>query len=225
MKLNQDQNRCCTALCLTELNSPVDVSYRKGIIGKTKFGIPLECLWGGWVYDFDTGYDDVGIDTEESFHEALALLRHNFVEYLKELSTREPGSYPRNFWGTSPVDNMSTVFCFTGTGPASDHQENVERYLESFGFIGTEQRSSKKYKGESLVRLWSVSAEDFCKKSDEVMKRIEEKYGINPKKVKPDGETDAPPEKAKKGKRAKRSSPIIIDDFTSAMEEMARRQG
>lgn len=213
MKLNQDQNRCCTALCLTELNSSVDVSYRKGSVGSTKFVIPHECLWGRWVYDdYDYNYDDYGSNTEESFHEALALLRHNFMEYLTKLWGQEPGSYPRNFWGVSSVDNMSTVFCFTGTGPASDQQDDVEEYLESFGFTGSEQRSSKKYKGESLVRLWSISAEDFCKKCDEVMKRIEEKYGI--KEVKPDGETDAPPEKAKKGKRAKRSSPIITDGLT-----------
>lgn len=223
MKLNQDQNRCCTALCLTFLNEPVDVSYRKGSVGSTKFVIPHECLWGRWVYDDD--YDDPGSYSEESFHEALALLRHNFMEYLKKLSGQEPGSYPRNFWGLFPVDNMSTVFCFTGTGPASDQQDDVEEYLGSFGFTGTEQRSSKKYRGESLVRLWSISAEDFCKKCDEVMKRIEEKYGIKEVKSEPDGKADAPPEKAKKGKRVKRSSPIIIDDFTSAMEEMARRQG
>lgn len=211
MKLNQDQNRCCTALCLTELNSPVDVSYRKGSVNKTKFEIPHECLWGKWVYDDVCDYDDVGLDTEESFHEALALLRHNFMEYSNKLWNPEAEQYPRNFWGSSAVDNMSTVFCFTGTGPASDQQESVEEYLESFGFTGSEQRSSKKYKGESLVRLWSISAEDFCKKCDEVMKRIEEKYGIKEVKSKPDGETDTPPEKAKKGKRAKRSSPIITD--------------
>ena len=58
MKLNQDQNRCCTALCLTELNSPVDVSYRKGSIGKTKFIIPHEDLWGRWIYDEEDDYDD-----------------------------------------------------------------------------------------------------------------------------------------------------------------------
>lgn len=214
MKLNQDQNRCCTALCLTDLNLPVNVSYRKGSVNKTKFEIPHEDLWGEWVYDCDSDYDNPGSLSEESFHEALALLRHNFMEYLKELSGREPGSYPRNFWGASAVDNMSTVFCFTGTGPASDQQEDIETYLEYFGFTGSEQRSSKKYKGESLVRLWSISAEDFCEKCDEVMKRIEEKYGINPEKVKPDGEADAPPQKAKKSKRAKRSSPIITDGLT-----------
>lgn len=219
MKLNQDQNRCCTALCLSDLNYPVDVSYRKGSVGLTKFEIPHECLWGNWVSDCDYDYDDVGLDTEESFHEALALLRHNFMEYLKELSGRGSGAYPRNFWGSAPVDEMSTVFCFTGTGPASDQQENVEKYLESFGFTGSEQRSSKKYKGQSLVRLWSISAEDFCKKCDEVMKRIEEKYGI--KETKSDGEADTPPEKAKKSKRAKRSSSVIADSLTPTMEEMA----
>lgn len=214
MKLNQDQNMCCTALCLTDLNSPVDVSYRKGSIGSTKFVIPHECLWGRWVYDDDSGYDGYGDDTEESFHEALALLRHNFMEYSNKLWAPGSVSYPRNFWGSSPVDNMSTVFCFTGPGPSSDQQENVEEYLESFGFTGSEQRSSKKYKGESLVRLWSISAEDFCKKCDEVMKRIEEKYGIKEVKSEPDGKVDASPEKAKKGKRAKRSSPIITDGLT-----------
>lgn len=214
MRLNQDQNRCCTALCLTNLNTCIDLSYRKGSAGSTKFEIPHEYLWGEWIYDEENDYDDYGSDSEESFHEALALLRHNFVEYSEKLWDQEPGSYPRNFWGSSSVDNMSTVFCFTGTGPASDHQEAVEKYLKSFGFTGSRKRSSKKYKGESLVRLWSISAKDFCKKSDEVMKRIEEKYGINPEKVKPDGETDAPPEKAKKGKRVKRSSPIITDGLT-----------
>lgn len=211
MRLNQDQNMCCTALCLTSLNRPVDVSYRKGSVGETKFEIPPECLWGDWVLDYDAGYDDIGLDTEKSFHEALALLRHNFVEYSKELRGQPAGSYPHNFWGPSPVDDMSTVFCFTGTGPASDHQELVEEYLESFGFTGSEERSSKKYKGESLVRLWSISAEDFCEKCDEVMKRIEEKYGI--KEVKPDGEADAPPEEAKKSKRAKKSSSVIADNL------------
>lgn len=220
MILNQDQNRCCTALCLTELNSPVDVSYRKGSIGLTKFEIPHEDLWGRWIYDGDD-YDDVGSGTEESFHEALALLRHNFVEYSNKLWSPGSEQYPRNFWGASPVDNMSTVFCFTGTGPSSDGQERVEKYLKSFGFTGSKKRSSKKYKGESLVRLWSISAEDFCEKSDEVMKRIEEKYGIKEVKSKPDGETDAPPEKAKRGKGAKKSSPIIIDSLTSIVEEMA----
>src|SRR5690606_24186455 len=138
-----------------------------------------------------------------------ALLRHNFMEYSKELYGQPSSNYPRNFWGSSPVDNMSTVFCFTSTGPASDQQDVAEKYLESFGFTGTEQRSSKKYKGESLVRLWSISAEDFCKKCDEVMKRIEEKYGVKDVEPKPDGEADAPPEKTKKSKRAKRGSPII----------------
>lgn len=213
MKLNQDQNRCCTALCLTDLNYPVDVSYRKGSVNKTKFEIPHEFLWGSWVSDWDYDYDDPGSDTEESFHEALALLRHNFMEYLKKLSGQPVGSYVGNFSGLFPVDNMSTVFCFTGTGPASDKQEKVEEYLESFGFTGSEQRSSRKYKGQSLVRLWSISAEDFCKKCDEVMERIGEKYGIKEVKPEPDGKADASPEKAKKGKRAKRSSPIITDDL------------
>lgn len=168
MKLIPDQNRCCTAICLLELDDGIRSEYYSGE-GLSEHG--------RWLYD--EYYFAKDRTNYKNFELALALLRKNYVEYtsgLKEMHHRS-SAWPRTVYDRDEeVDYFSTIFCFTATGHASSDQGLIEEFLEEFGFVGSEGRSSEKYKGDSVVRLWSISVSDFCKKCDEVMERIPSGY-------------------------------------------------
>lgn len=168
MKLIPDQNRCCTAICLLELDDGIRPEYynNEGL-----------SFCGRWYYDEDEVDEDR--TNYKNFELALALLRKNYVEYTSGLKDiwYTSSAWPHTIYDRGEeVDHFSTIFCFTATGDASTNQDLIEEFLEEFGFVGSEGRSSEKYKGDSIVRLWSISVSDFCKKCDEVMERIPSGY-------------------------------------------------
>lgn len=168
MELNYDQNSCCTAVCLTNFQSVLSESELRY---KRVLGVDP-------TVHMMYGYRET---TYHLFSVALGVLCLDFKgrqkeiikgqsELVAELGYRAGFRYPRCQWGDEyEVKDLSTVFGFTAVGE-SGGQEQIEEWLAEFGFTGSPQRSSKKYRGDSLVTLWSMGAEEFAKKCEEIIK-------------------------------------------------------
>lgn len=161
MRLDYDQNQCCTAIVLHQFYHEASIdAYDRVLEGLGK----KEDRW--------QGYNN---KTYEKFCLALAVLEEDFVSHIQRLPTTlrraaDRDTAFRNLWGQYEVSQLSLIFCMTSTGEASSEQDEEEEYLREFGFIPTQPFSSKKYRGESIVTMWSMPAEEFSIKCKDYLK-------------------------------------------------------
>lgn len=121
---------------------------------------------------------------------------------------KNPSSGNSPHWqGAFKIGDLSTVFCFTSTG---DGQEDIEEFLKEFGFEGSSQRPSKKYRGESLVTLWSMDASEFQRKCDEILKEMKDEHDAYQETIRPRKEATAVQESEEESPRKRGRKPRAL---------------
>lgn len=181
MRIDYDRNFCCTAVCITSMNTNLYNGFISSGPDWYRSAFP-----DGKIPPKIPDYWDPS-ESFRMFSRGLALLCNNFQEYCKRLMKNN--THDRPHWQAAfKIGDLSTVFCFTSTG---DYQEEIEEFLQEFGFEGSSKRPSKKYRGESLVTLWSMDASEFQKKCDEIIKEMKDEHDAYQETIRPRKETTA----------------------------------
>lgn len=191
MQINYDRNHCCTAVCIVSLSSCVytDSTHTAHDWYRTAFP-------DGELPDRIKEMDYWNpTRSYRLFSEGLALLCNNFQKYTADLCKESnPHNYP-HWYGQYKIGDLSTVFCFTSTG---DSQEKIEEFLEEFGFEASSKRGSKKYRGGSIVTLWSMGAAEFQKRCDEIIQEMRNEHEAHQEAIRPSVEAAAVPKSKEK---------------------------